>query len=217
MNEKIILFQGDSITDCCCSWNSDTNFLGNGYPNMVIAALGTEYPYKYNFHNKGISGNRIVDVYARIKADIINLKPDYMSILIGINDCWQEYTSKNGVDAEKFEMVYGLMIEELQKALPNLKIMILEPFVLPGFSTENTEEYPDRWDFFKNECTKRRWAAKRIADKYGLTFIPLQDIFNKANADAPVKGYWLLDGVHPTPAGHLLITREWLKAFEQIK
>lgn len=217
MNEKIILFQGDSITDCGRDKAANATYNGNGYPNMVQAKLGADCPYEYKFFNKGISGNRVVDLYARIKADIINLKPDYMSILIGINDAWHEYTSNNGVDAEKFEMVYGLIIEELQKTLPDLKIMILEPFVLPGSATVTDEEHQGRWEHFKNECTKRRWAAKRIADKYGLTFVPLQDMFTKANADAPEMGYWLRDGVHPTPAGHELITREWLKAFENMK
>lgn len=216
MSEKIILFQGDSITDCGRDKNNLVS-LGNGYCNMVGAVLGAEYPYDFKFYNKGINGNRVVDVYARIKCDIINLKPDYMSILIGINDCWHEYTSHNGVDADKFEMIYGLLIEEIKAALPNIKIMILEPFVLPGSATVTDEENPGRWEHFKNECTKRRWAAKRIAEKYNLTFIPLQDIFTKANSDAPEMGYWLRDGVHPTPAGHELIKREWLKAFETIK
>jgi len=216
MNEKVILFQGDSITDCGRDKNN-INSLGNGYCNMVGAALGAEYPYDFKFYNMGINGNRIVDIYARIKCDIINLKPDYMSILIGINDCWHEYTRQNGVDAEKFEMIYGLLIEEIRAALPDLKIIILEPFVLPGSATVTDEEHPGRWEHFKNECTKRRWAAKKIAEKYNLTFVPLQDIFTKVNADAPKMGYWLADGVHPTPAGHELIKREWLKVFEKIK
>lgn len=216
MSEKIILFQGDSITDCGRDKNYDLSY-GTGYPNMVTGVLGAEYPYGYKFYNKGISGNRVVDVYARIKCDIINLKPDYMSILIGINDCWHEYARQNGVDADKFEMVYSLLIEEVKAALPDVKIMILEPFVLPGSATVTTEDCPGRWEFFKNECTKRRWVAKKIAEKYGLTFVPLQDIFTKANADASEMGYWLSDGVHPTPAGHELIKREWLKAFEKMK
>ncbi|MGI6279390.1 MAG: SGNH/GDSL hydrolase family protein [Acutalibacteraceae bacterium] len=217
MSEKVIVFQGDSITDCGRDRSENATGNGNGYPQMVQAALSANYPYQYKFYNRGISGNRVVDLYARIKVDMINLHPDYLSILIGINDVWHEYTRQNGVDAEKYEMVYGLMIEELKKNLPNLKIMILEPFVLPGSATENTEEHPGRWEYFKNECTKRRWAAKRVADKYGLVFVPLQDIFNKVNADAPESGYWLRDGVHPTPAGHEIIKREWLKVFENMK
>ena len=140
MMSKTILFQGDSITDTGRIRDNDIS-VGTGYANLVKAHLGAAYPYQYKFHNRGISGNRVVDLFARIKIDMINLKPDYMSILIGVNDVWHEYTRQNGVSAEKFEMVYGLMIEELQQALPNLKLMILEPFVLPGSATENTEEH----------------------------------------------------------------------------
>lgn len=217
MSEKIIVFQGDSITDCGRDRAEDSTNNGRGYPNMVQGSLSADFPYEYKFYNRGISGNRVVDLYSRIRMDMINLKPDYLSILVGINDVWHEYTRQNGVCAEKFEMVYGLIIEELKRDLPNLKIMILEPFVLPGFATENTDENPGRLEYFKNECTKRRWAAKKVADKYGLVFVPLQDLFNKVNADAPAPGYWLRDGVHPTPAGHELIKREWLKAFEKMK
>ena len=93
------------------------------------AELGLDNPGEYEFINRGISGNRIVDVYARIKADIINLEPDVMSILIGINDVWHEVGHKNGVSAEKFFKIYSMLIEEIQEALPEIKIMILEPFV----------------------------------------------------------------------------------------
>ena len=215
MDKKVILFQGDSITDCGRDKENQTHN-GRGYAHLVSAHLMGNYPYQYECINRGISGNRVVDLYARIKKDMINLKPDYMSILIGINDVWHEYTRQNGVDAKKFEMVYGLMIEELKKALPDLKIMILEPFVLPGRATSTDEEHPGRWEFFVKECALRREAAKRVAEKYGLLFVPLQDMLSKANEDAP-EDYWLADGVHPTPAGHELIKKEWLKAFEQLK
>lgn len=214
--EKVILFQGDSITDCGRSRELD-RAMGNGYATFVGGALGAKEPYAYKFYNRGISGNRVVDLYARIRKDMINLKPDYMSILIGINDVWHEYSQQNGVDAEKFEMVYDLLIKELKRDLPELKIMILEPFVLPGSATENTEEHPGRWEYFRSETDLRRAAAKRIAEKHGLVFVPLQEMFDKVNADAPAMGYWLVDGVHPTYAGHELIKKEWLKAFELLK
>ena len=213
---NVILFQGDSITDCLRSRDSDA-YRGHGYATMVAGALGAAAPYQYTFYNRGISGNRVVDLYARIRKDMINLKPDYISILIGINDVWHEYEVQNGVDAEKFEMVYNLMIEELKRDIPGVKIMILEPFVLPGSATENNDEHPTRWDYFKKETDLRRAAAKRVAEKNHLLFVPLQEIFDKANADAPADGYWLLDGVHPSGAGHELIKREWLKAFETMK
>ena len=214
--EKIIVVQGDSITDAGRNKEIPTS-VGVGYANLLKAHLTANEPYQYQFYNRGISGNRVVDLYARIKIDMINLKPDYMSILIGVNDVWHEYTRKNGVSAEKFEMVYGLMIEELQQALPNLKLFILEPFVLPGSATENNEEHPARWEYFRTEVELRAQAAARVAKKYNLPFVPLQKMFDEVNTDAPVSGYWLSDGVHPTPAGHELIKQQWLKAFQELK
>ena len=110
---KLILFQGDSITDCDRSRQVNTR-QGFGYATMVQGQLGFECPGEYDFLNRGISGNRIVDVYARIKADIINLKPDYMSLLIGVNDVWHELGGGNGVAPEKFEKIYGMLIEEIR-------------------------------------------------------------------------------------------------------
>ena len=72
--------------------------MGNGYANLVKASLGAACPKEYEFINRGLSGNRIVDVYARIKADFINLNPDYASIYVGVNDTWHEIARKNGVD-----------------------------------------------------------------------------------------------------------------------
>ena len=212
---KIVLFQGDSITDTGRNRENDNN-KGFGYANMVAGELGAAQPYQYAFFNRGISGNRVVDLFARMKVDMINLKPDIMSILIGVNDVWHEYTRQNGVSAEKFEVVYDMMVEELLRELPGLKLMLLGAFVLPGSATENTEEHPHRWDYFQKEVALRAAAAKRVAEKYGLPFIPLQPIFDKANENAPVAGYWLRDGVHPTAAGHNLIKNAWLEAFGKL-
>ena len=203
-----ILFQGDSITDCGRSRENDS-YLGHGYPRFVQGKLMVEQPGQNTFVNMGISGNRIVDVYARIKADIINLKPDVMSILIGINDVWHEVARQNGVDAVKFEKIYSMLIEEVLEALPNIKIMILEPFVLKGCATL------DAWDTFITETKLRAAAAKRIAEKYNLTFIPLQEMFDNM-PDCVRPDYWAGDGVHPTAAGHELISNEWIKAFKAL-
>ena len=100
------LFQGDSITDADRNRDNDASF-GLGYPNLVASELMNKFPGEYEFINKGISGNRIVDLYARIKMDIINLKPDMMSILIGVNDVWHELNDRNGVAAPKFEIIYS--------------------------------------------------------------------------------------------------------------
>ena len=204
-----ILFQGDSITDAGRDWNNDAQ-LGRGYAHLVEASLGYDEPGEHVFINKGISGNRIVDLYARIKRDMINYKPDVMSILIGVNDVWHEIgDSPNGVDADKFIKIYSMLIEELKEALPNLKIMILEPFVLEAGATENN------WEFFKTETAKRAEMAKKIAEKYNLPFIPLQAGFDELAKKAP-NNYWLGDGVHPTAKGHEFIKNEWLKAFKNL-
>ena len=215
MEQKIILFQGDSITDAERNRTADWN-MGCGYPTLVTAHLGKEFPYQYKTINRGISGNRVVDLFARIKVDMINLKPDYMSILIGINDVWHEIGSHNGVDAGKFEMVYGLLIEELLGELPGLKLMLLEPFVLPGSATRSDAENPGRWEFFRAQTDLRRGAVKRLAEKYNLVFVPLQERFSTANADAPEDGFWRFDGVHPSAAGHELIKQAWLEGFAKL-
>ena len=212
---KLILFQGDSITDCGRN-RDDITSTGIGYVHMIKGQVGCEYPGEYEFVNKGISGNRIVDVYARIKADIINLKPDYMSLLIGVNDVWHEMGgNRNGVSAEKFEKIYDMLLTEIFEALPNIKIMIMEPFVLEGSATTATEAEPERWEYFRTEVPKRATVAKRIAEKYNLPFVALQDIFDDACKQAPAS-YWLRDGVHPTPMGHWLIKNEWIKVFQII-
>lgn len=215
---KKILFQGDSITDAgrerewIYSW-------GKSYPFLVEAELGYEKPTEYEYINRGISGNRIVDLYARMKEDIVNLKPDYISFLIGVNDVWHEFGNHRGVDAEKYEKIYTMLIEEIKEALPKVKIMILEPFCLRATATENTEEEPDKWNIFSSEVRKRAEKAKKVAEKFDLPFVTLQDKFDKVSeltADTVGNSYLLWDGVHPTPKGHEVIKREWMKAFEKM-
>ena len=125
-----ILFQGDSITDVGRN-REDINSAGCGYPLLVKAQLGFEEPQKYEFINKGISGNRIVDIYARMKCDILHIKPDVMSILIGINDVWHDVIGEvpNGVDNDKFFKIYSMLIEEIKAELPDIKIIIMVPIM----------------------------------------------------------------------------------------
>lgn len=207
---KTILFQGDSITDVGRD-RANIGDLGKGYPNLVAGCLGFENPEKYTFIDKGVSGNRIVDVYARIKDDILNLKPDVMSILIGVNDVWHEYDWNNGIDTKKFDKLYRMLIDEIKAALPEIKIMILEPFCLLGPATEKN------WDKgFDADVKSKASVAKKVAEDYGIPFIPLQSKFDEA-AKNTENTYWLFDGVHPTTAGHELIKREWIKTFETLK
>ncbi len=206
---KTILFQGDSITDMGRSRQND-NERGCGYPTLVAASLGMDRPGEFQFLNRGIGGNRIIDLLGRVKADVINLKPDYMSILIGVNDAWHEYDFGNGVDTHRFEMYYNLLIEQVREALPGVKIMILEPFLLKACATEGN------WALFRRDVEERAAAAKRVAEKNGLIFVPLMKKFDEAQQLAPAS-YWIGDGVHPNAMGHELIKREWLKAFAELE
>ena len=207
---KTILFQGDSITDAGRNREHD-GFMctGMGDPAYVSARLGLDNPGDFQFYNRGISGNRIVDVYARIKSDIINLKPDYMSILIGVNDVWHEFSYNNGVDTEKFVKIYSMLIEEIKEALPDIKIMIMEPFMLAGTATE------DKAEAFRKEVEEKAAAAKKVAEKYSLPFMELQKDLDELAKKAP-NDYWLADGVHPQITFHQYIADKWIKMFKDM-
>jgi lysophospholipase L1-like esterase len=177
----------------------------------VVGELTCEDPKKYECINRGISGNRIVDLYARVKIDVWNHKPDVLSILIGVNDVWHEISRENGVELNRWERVYRTMLQETKERLPNIKLIILEPFILEGSATDGEE----RWQKFLavKEYAK---VAKKIAEDYRLTFIPLQEKFDEAKEKFG-GDYYTFDGVHPLAAGARMIATEWLKAFEKIK
>ncbi|MBR0463031.1 MAG: SGNH/GDSL hydrolase family protein [Clostridia bacterium] len=215
---KTILFQGDSITDAGRYRETDheTTSMGGGYPLLLKARLMTDHPSEYHIINRGVSGDRIVDVYARMLRDIVNLKPDYLSILIGVNDVWHGIgDNPNGVAADKFEKIYDMLLSELRDMLPDCWFIILEPFVLPGPATLSDAANPNRWETFSTEVPLRAAAAKRVADKHKSAFVPLQDMFDK-RCETAEPTHWLRDGVHPTEAGHECIAREWMKVFETL-
>jgi lysophospholipase L1-like esterase len=151
--------------------------------------------------NRGISGNRIVDLYSRIKSDIINLQPDFISILIGVNDTWHEKAHGNGVAVPKYERVYRELLGEVRSALPEVGFVLCEPFVLRcGVVTEE----------WIAEIDQRRSVVATLAQEFDALLIPFQSIFDDAVKLAPPP-YWASDGVHPTAAGHLLMAKAWLE------
>ena len=207
---KRIVFQGDSITDVGRS-HEYNYLLGSGYPTLVSAQLGFDAPRQYECFNRGVSGNRIVDLYARWRIDCINLKPDIISILIGINDVWHDLDGRlNGVEAERFERVYDMLMDYTREQLPNARVIILEPFCLHGTATDK------EWTYFSHEVPLRAEAAGRVAARHGAIFIPLQNDFTAACDIAPAS-YWLFDGVHPKPAGHELIARKLCAAIRALE
>ncbi|MBE7091077.1 MAG: lysophospholipase [Clostridiales bacterium] len=205
-----ILFFGDSITDMGRNRESPNSVwgYGNGYVAQVAGELLLENPTGYQLVNRGISGNRVVDLYARIKADVWNEQPDVLSILIGVNDIWHEINYQNGVELDRFQRVYRTMLAETKERIPNVKLMLLEPFVLKGSATEaRFNEFTEVYEYAK--------AVKEIAKEFGATFVPLQEKLTAASEKFGVEPY-LYDGVHPHIAGAKLIAEEWLSAFEKI-
>lgn len=202
---KTILFQGDSITYSNRSFDTEC-LSGSGYVTITSGSITSKEPGKYKVLNRGIGGNRVVDLYARWKKDCINLKPDIISILIGVNDVWHEVESGNGVDAENFKKIYNMLIADTLKALPNCKMVLLEPFVWKyGLTVEH-------WSYIKSEVEKRGEIAKELAKNYNIPFIALQSVFDDALEKAPAE-FWTLDGIHPLASGHMLIANEWEKCF----
>ncbi len=205
-----ILFYGDSITDADRGRDvtEPNKKLGGGYVAYAANRLFDNNLSAYDVYNRGVSGNRIVDLYARIKADCWNLKPDVLSILIGINDIWHEVARQNGVELDRFENIYRLLLSETRERLPETKIMLCEPFVLLGSATEA------EFDRF-SEVKKYAEVVKKLADEFSAVFVPLQAAFDKA-AEQCGSSEILADGVHPTLKGSVVLGNEWLKAFKTI-
>ena len=208
-----ILFQGDSITDVCRNRdeqnkpNSSGGGLGFGYPLLVSARLRADRPeVDFQCFDRGISGNRVVDLYARWKCDCLNMKPDLVSILIGVNDTWHEFNWQNGVEVPRYETIYRMLLQWTKEVLPETKIVLIEPFVLP-FGAVAPEWLP--------EVEQRREIVAKLAKEFGCTLIPFQRILNENLKRAPQE-YWLVDGVHPTPAGHQLLADAWIQYTKEL-
>ncbi|MEK3964003.1 SGNH/GDSL hydrolase family protein [Paenibacillus sp. FSL H7-0323] len=201
----VILFQGDSITD----WgrnHEDASSLGVGYAMMVAARLGHLYPEKnLTFFNRGIGGNRIVDLQGRWDKDCLDLKPTWVSIYIGINDTWRRFDSGEETTPEQFEASYRDLIERTRKSL-DVKLVLIEPFVLP---------VPEDRRTWRQDLDPKIHIVRELAREYGAPLVPLDGLFAAASVKAE-PAYWAYDGVHPTPAGHALIADAWLKTMGAI-
>ena len=191
-----IAFMGDSITQFGHNYAA-------GYVNMVMIGLKVN-GIKADFVKAGISGNRSTHMLARLDRDVISKKPQVMTLSCGVNDVWHEISRQNGVDAKKFEQVYRMLLEWTRKELPETKIILLEPYVLP-FGAVEPNWIP--------EMAERSRITEKMSKEFNTAYVPLQSLFNDALKRAPQE-YWLKDGVHPTLAGHKLISNAWLKAAE---
>ena len=205
-DNDVLLFQGDSITDAGRNKNeADFNTqkaLGTGYSFLAAADLLNEYPGKsLKIYNKGISGNKVYQLAERWDKDALELKPNILSILIGVNDYW--HFLKNGYKGtiETYRNDYRTLLQKTKEALPDVKLIIGEPFAILGTAVNNTW-FP--------AFTEYQNAARDLADEFDAAFIPYQKVFNKALKVAP-GSYWAPDGVHPSVAGAKLMAEAWLQ------
>ena len=206
-----ILFQGDSITDGNRTRNKDWNHvMGHGYAYLVASRLWCDHPDKQlMFYNRGISGNKVRELVARWQEDAIDLKPDLISILVGVNDVGDILRNRDPESIEKFEENYRKMFDKTKATLPETGFVLCEPFLLPVGMVK------DRQETWQREIALRQQVVKRLATEYHAVFVPFQELFDNACKKAPAD-YWIWDGVHPMPAGHELMARCWIKEVKKM-
>ncbi len=186
-----ILFQGDSITDGNRGRTADPNhILGHGYVFIIAARHGAAFPEaSLDFMNRGVSGNTVLDLQKRWHEDTLDLKPDILSVMIGVNDDAQ------GVPLDRYEQVYDQLLADARAANPKLKPVLCEPFV------KHSGPVPD-------SIVHRQAVVARLARKYGAAVVRFQHVFDEATKRAAAD-YWIWDTVHPTYRGHQLMADEW--------
>ena len=172
-------------------------------------AIGAHFPeQKLTFINRGISGNSVTDLAARWRKDTLGEKPDILSVLIGINDVGKAFRVAKRVDGEALEIVYEQILTDARAANPKLKIVLCEPFVTPGSATQA------RFADWKEDVEKLQAVVGRLAVKFNAPVVRLQKVFDDAAKRADMT-YWVWDGVHPTYAGHQLLSEAWLKCVRE--
>jgi lysophospholipase L1-like esterase len=199
-----LLFIGDSITDMKWGRNEkDRNhYLGHSYVYLIASRLGVDMPQaRLEFFNRGISGNKVSDLKARWQKDAINMKPDLLSILIGVND-----VSRGGT-LKQWETDYRFILDASRKAKADLPLVLLDPFVLRS----GRLKIPEAWEKWRAKVDKYGAIVAQLANDYDAIHVKTQKVFDAA-AKAVSPGQWIWDGVHPLPQGHELIARNWLQA-----
>ena len=207
---SVVLFQGDSITDAgrdkTVEAKTTAAALGAGYPAKIAAIWEILFPDSgVSFINRGISGNRTGDLLDRYEKDFRALKPDLVSVLIGINDTWRRYDRNDPTSAEVFESRYRTLLENLKRDLPNAITVIIEPFLLGSVPERNA---------WREDLDPKIQAVRRLAKQYADFFIPMDGIFVRYAVEGIRETDMAADGVHPTQLGHGIIASEWIGALK---
>lgn len=205
---RIVLFQGDSITDAGRVRGNpnpnDAEAMGRGYAFLAMCRLLAARTHDdLRVYNRGISGDRVPDLSARWQRDCVDLEPDLVSILIGINDLWHKLGGSSHGTPESYEHDFGALLDRTRRALPKARLVVCEPFVLETGVVDETW-FP--------EFDQRRAIAERLAQHHSATWVPFHRTFQRAVGSGSDPAYWADDGVHPTPAGHQLMADAWYEA-----
>ena len=202
-NGSRLLFLGDSITDMKWGRNErDRNhYLGHSYVYLIASRLGVDMlEAQLEFFNRGISGHKVSDLKARWQKDAIDMKPDLLSILIGINDV------SRGGSLEQWEADYRFILDASRKTKEDLPLVLLDPFVLRSGRLKNE----DAWKKWRGKVDKYGAVVAQLSEDYGAVHVKTQEVFDAA-AKAVSPEHWIWDEVHPLPQGHELIARNWLQ------
>lgn len=206
--EDMILFQGDSITDAGRkkkeAAENNASALGGGYAMIAASELLFKYAGKnLKIYNRGISGNKVYQLADRWEEDCLALKPNVLSILVGVNDYWHTLVNNYTGTIKTYHDDYRALLDRTKQKLPDVKLVIGEPYALKGIKSVDEKWFP--------AFNEYRAVAKEIAKSFDAVFIPYQSIYENAEKQAPGV-YWTADGVHPTLAGARLMSHAWMAA-----
>lgn len=213
--QKRFLYIGDSITDG--NWGTNCNgernlwdqnhIFGHGYMFICAAQLMSEYAdQKPEFFNRGISGNTVNDLAARWQTDALDLRPDVLSVLVGINDVL--LAPDFNVDTLAYENTLRDLLSQSRQQNPKLVIVLGEPFCADGFRI-------DAEGRAKTVCYALSRAVQRVAKDFDAIFLPYQSLFDELCQRNGTE-YWIWDGVHPTAAGHHKMAKMWMEKTEHL-
>ncbi|MFG1911893.1 SGNH/GDSL hydrolase family protein [Kribbella sp. NPDC048928] len=192
-----VMFTGDSITDC---HRRDTdNPLGYGYPLLVAGQWGLRQPDRVPvWMNTGISGDTLAGLGSRWQTDVLDERPDVVSILIGINDCGYRFSfGHDEVTADSYRAGYRQLLEPLA----GVQLVLIEPFLLP------VKEEQWAW---RADLDAKIQVVRELAREFGARLVAADGMFAELAAGNNPE-HWLSDGVHPTAAGHQALSEAWLR------
>ncbi|MBQ8061885.1 MAG: SGNH/GDSL hydrolase family protein [Bacteroidales bacterium] len=220
---KRIVFIGDSITDgnWGCPYNfkptsaersqTDMNHIyGHSYVMLIASDWQSSHPGSgYSFFNRGFSGHKLADLEGRWQEDVLDLKPDVLSVLVGVNDMHSFFSSGSNepFDFDGWKERYRTLLLRVQEQNPSVKLVLCTPFLAREGNTGKSPDYEGRAEMTRHLAAIVRELSKEL----GATCVPFDEMFEKLVKREPEPSYWIWDGIHPTPAGHRRMADLWIK------